>query len=229
MVSFETKSRVIRLVQMLSFLSVLLFFVSLLFIRSMFAIFFLITAAIILFSFLLYYVWLRGSEKRLLMLTSWEDMKKQTLYGILPKMQIDESFSLTENEKILFPLTPCFYSGRAPFSSNQTVRDVIVTNKRILLGFHTSFISINKESFGSANLWFSSTPNASAEDLLTKSITSAVSNVKIEEFAYKEAKEGDEAVGFLRLTYKRGPVNVDMDLYHPKSKQIYDYLSKSSK
>ena len=173
-----------------------------------------------------FFLFFRGKDERRIMLEGWESMKKGNLFTLGKAMEINDSFEKIPGENIVFPLTPCFYSAVQALSFTKTVRDVIVTDKRILIGFHTSIPLLQKETFGNANLWRSDVPEIPK---MSSSIAKILGgDSKISKISYEERKEGAETAGFLKVSVSSGALWADIDIYHPKAKEICGLFSAPS-
>jgi len=118
----------------------------------------------------------------------------------------------------VFPLTPCYLEVRTPVTRKYYPRDVIITNKRILIGFLTNFLISRKESFGQFNLW---SPDAEKNPLMEAPSTLLGGNSRIGKIS-SGTSEGED---FLEINIDYA-IPTSIRLFHPKSKDIVKLFNK---
>lgn len=127
-------------------------------------------------------------------------------------MKINTEFELIPEEKILFPITPVLIHKSRFLGYTMFSRDVIITNKRILIGVLNSVLF--EENFGEFNLWHKnysisdSTPSA-------KELTNLLGgNVNIKNITLdKDKKYVEVQVEFI--------FDTKIKIYHPNASEIY--------
>lgn len=169
-------------------------------------------------------------DGRRLALDSWEWLKHWNWFGLTKGMKIDTGFQMIPEEKIIFKSIPCFLRLRSGLSFSTTARDVIITNKRILIGFHISIFWYQKESFGEMNLWRSNLANIPTV-AFTSSLGSLTNflggNSRINDMAYVEKHEKGGVIGILKLRLSSGMLKSNVELYHPNAQEIFKVFSTS--
>ena len=163
----------------------------------------------------IYLAFLRpAKERRASWLEKWEHNKRTGM------VLVDENLKLVKGEKIVFGLTPCYIEGYSVGFTHYP-RDIIVTDRRIAIGFTVAALPPIKESFGKMNIWFSERlkENESGELGLLGG-DSVPSSVKIND------KNGEKA---LDVEIKHGPLSVLYRIYHPKAAQIEELFQNANK
>ena len=154
----------------------------------------------------IYLTFLRpAKERRASWLEKWERNKRTGM------VVVDENLKLVKGEKVVFGITPCYVEAYLGGFSHFP-RDIIVTDRRIAIGFTVAALPPIKESFGKMNIWLSESlkENESGELGLLGG-DSVASSMKI------DVKDGEK---ILNVGVKRGPLNASYVIYHPKAEQI---------
>ncbi len=191
---------------------------------------FLIIGFILIFFFIIF--WLTKGLRMKLGLRIFDKQKKGKF---LFKLNVDSNFEILQGENIIIPLTPCLYIHRSPINYAENIRDIIVTNKRILIGFYTSIPPYKKklfqEIFGVLNFWH---PKIQNIPLMEKNIpfigklfrSKIIRRLMVGDFKIKDV--------FYELDSKRGPgvimqillwkIPIYYSIYHPRAREIYDFF-----
>lgn len=195
----------------------LLAFVSLLILSYRFNIFgpmsFFEAVFISLLPFLAYlaFYWLILSKKsrKELQLYNYEWQKKHFETKIHPK------FDLVKGEQIIFPMEKCHIIGKTATSYSEYPREVIVTNKRILVGLRVFGLRV---VFGKSNFW-----HKDAKDIPSVPTEILGGNAKIKKIEYGKDENG-EYVNIIPEKYSA--IGARIKIYHPKAKKIFEIFSK---
>lgn len=127
-------------------------------------------------------------------------------------MKINTEFELVPDEKILFPITQVLIYKTRFLGYTMFPRDVIITNKRILIGVLNSVLF--EENFGEFNLWHK---NYSISDSTpsTKELTNLLGgNVNIKDIILDKNKKYVEIqVEFI--------FDTKIKIHHPNASEIY--------
>jgi hypothetical protein len=137
-------------------------------------------------------------------------------------IKADDSFPLAPGERIVMPLTPCVIQMS---DLSWMTRDVIVTNKRVLVGFlFTPLLEI----FGTRNYWFvGDIPELESRYPLINLLSGgdySVSRIG----AGSQNLVGDFLELFYGVSLPLGapPWPSKVTIYHPRAKEIRDLFAK---
>jgi hypothetical protein len=175
---------------------------------------FIVVLLCILLDVAILYPSIGGRERRSFAVQKWV---KGISAGVSP-LRIEPSFKTLDGEKQVFPLTPCYLEVRTPVTWKYYPRDVIITNKRILIGFLTNFLISRKESFGQFNLWG---PDAEKNLLMEAPSTLLGGNSRIGKIS-AGTSEGEDYLE-INIDYA---MPTSIKLFHPKSKDIAKLFNK---
>jgi hypothetical protein len=124
---------------------------------------------------------------------------------------------LEGDERILVPLTTCF--GSRAHDYRLSVMDVIVTNRRVALGYDGIFSLYFNVVFGKINYWYKDVPPKEGFDAI-KSLFGG--DFRINRLSY----EPDDSGGFVALFIPLNGMLFPLRLWHPRAKEIYDLIPK---
>jgi hypothetical protein len=153
-----------------------------------------------------------------LILELWESMKKIKMTKVIL------NYSLLPGEKVLFKLTPCYIETFSPMSFSFYPRDIIITNLRVLVGFTSSFLIMQTETFQDFNLWKPSLKKAPKYKGFLGPVGSVLGgNMVLSKVSLgKHPKLGD----YVNLQAKYVG-NVEVHIFHPESKKVVtEFLKK---
>tara|TARA_Y100000310_G_scaffold337781_1_gene425767 strand:- start:1266 stop:1796 length:531 start_codon:yes stop_codon:yes gene_type:complete len=144
----------------------------------------------------------------------WNFLRKKSI------IRVNSKFKLIPNEKIIIPMFSCYIVGKSPLSYNYFPRDVIVTNKRILIGFYTwPFL----ESFGNVNLWYESVKSPKSKKINKKVIRWMGGDSHIKKIYLNNDKKMGSNIK-IELDYAKGIFS--LTVYTKNAKKIYEIISK---
>ena len=147
-----------------------------------------------------------GKGRNEAMMEGWNRLKEC--------MEINEKFGMIKGEKTVFPLTPCIIVERASFSYKSFPRDVIITNRRIVLGFYLSLLFFKqKETFGTMNIWYIKPKSVPLGEGL-----GALSGMG-ERTVKKISSAKDDYGPFITVDLETMPAS-SFKIYHPNAKEI---------
>ena len=149
------------------------------------------------------------------MLKMWE--RKKILFF---KIKVESDFNKIDGEKIVIPMSPAVIYNQSPTSSGFFIRDIIVTNKRILIGFLVSFIFINTEKFGNLNFWYDKQTDIKKDNLLKILGSDSV----IKEISYHQDKQRGDYI-IIKPDFLKLPIYYK--IFHKDAKKIYDLAQKN--
>jgi len=200
------KARLPNALNIFAFLAVLAFILSLVFLSQVQMGLLVLAAASLVLSAVIYYR-MSLREKQEYAFEWW------AFHRDWSKLQVDPSFELVKGEKVIFPMTTCYVRMKSAYTWKYYARDVIVTNKRILLGFLTSLLLVNKETFGQANFW---SPGLKKVPISSPMTGFLGGNSRIREISYGS----EDGIPFLRFEVDY-PLPNSITIYHPRSAEIY--------
>ncbi|MFH1394400.1 MAG: hypothetical protein ABIH29_05990 [Candidatus Micrarchaeota archaeon] len=124
------------------------------------------------------------------------------------RLETNESFDLAEGENIVIGMRPCHIKW-PPVKRGRRgmVREVAVTNKRILVGS----IFITRQSFGSINFWGMGLDPSGEKDLLNSGLRR---NFTITEIRYGETD------GMPHIDIRTSNYHWKTRIFHPRAKEI---------
>lgn len=144
-------------------------------------------------------------------LWKFSKMKELGWYKVEPDLE------LVAGEKILYPLAPAYVRMSAAGYSFMP-RDIIITNKRVAMGFDVFGV---KEVFGEINLWqvgMSAIPQTKKK--ITGGVLAPLGSVKV-----KEAKLNKSGKAVL-ITVNQLGISILIEIFHPKAREICEILSE---
>lgn len=136
---------------------------------------------------------------------------------------IIRKFKPVENETILFPITPCFITTRGVLSFSKSAGDVIVTDKRIVLGYQAFII----ETF-SISMWHrDAKPTGGWGIPFGKYYKQKIESISLGADASEPSlgKYAEIKTTFPKLLGYMG-VPITMRIYHPEAEGIAGHFSK---
>jgi len=156
------------------------------------------------------FLW-RGSEKRRLVLDTLGWRKRYL------RMEADPYFAAVPGEKTAAPMATCFIRVAGPGVRHEYARDVIVTDRRVLIGSLPDVFVFQKETFGQVNLWRAGTASVPKNES------------PFGDLMMKGARIGEEAEGGERSEYVEveleGMVPLTYSIYHPESRNVCGLLA----
>ena len=160
---------------------------------------------------ILTYLYGRKKPQRKSLVERWEQMKKDMV-------NVKPEFEMVKGEKIIVPLSPAYIRSFGLATLKYSARDLVVTNKRILIGF--SNVIGFKETFGEMNFWHPETteiPKVKSEMGFLNDPLGG--NTKINTIFL--SKNGES----VKIILYWGPLPFLFEIYHPQAKKIYEIFS----
>ena len=132
--------------------------------------------------------------------------------------KVDPALELAPGEKITYPISAAYIrmSGLA-LGYTAMPRDIIITNMRVAVGFDILGI---REVFGGMDLWQPSLKAIPETKTKYADILNAFGNMSVKQAAL--GKDGKSA----RVTASRAGVDILMEIFHPKAREIVELLGK---
>jgi hypothetical protein len=152
----------------------------------------------------------------------WEKVKESGWNKTNP------DFKLVKGEKIAIPLTAAVIKTKNITSFRIYPRDIIVTNKRILIGFKWFGM---KQTFDEMNLWHPGIGDNPEYEGRLPFGEQLGGNSKIWGVELKEVldKKGPYDWDSVKLSLKYGPVPISFTIYTPHAKRIHGIMSNPIK
>jgi len=131
--------------------------------------------------------------------------------------KVDPELELASGEKITYPVSAAYIKMSGFVGYSVMPRDIIITNKRVAVGFDILGI---REVFGEMNLWQPSLKEIPKMKKENGEISILFGNSVVKEAVL--SKDGKAA----RITTPRAGINVLIEIFHPKAKEIVELLGK---